>query len=237
MKRPFISVTEIFFENLDKLRENQRYNFERSEKFMLWIVGFSIGGVSIIVTNLTQFGQTFNHDFVKVILILFSTSIISGIIYRWAFFIFQVQYQSIEFYLQGAFSNKEMMDIDPEDMTNETDIKEVLRRLKDDFDEDAYFILEDYNKLPQEGKDFLLNDIKNHYKKVGESVKKEYEFSMNYVKSTFKQAFGLSEKKLNKLFNRNASKKLKLFGWLTAITFIINCLAFTSVIIIMCIKY
>lgn len=62
MKRPFETVTETFFENLDKLKENQRYNFNNSEKFMLWIVGFSIGGLSIIVTNLTQFNQSFSHS-------------------------------------------------------------------------------------------------------------------------------------------------------------------------------
>ena len=48
MKSPFETVTETFFENLDKLKENQRYNFNNSEKFMIWIVGFSIGGLSII---------------------------------------------------------------------------------------------------------------------------------------------------------------------------------------------
>lgn len=57
MKRPFEFVRETFFENLDKIRENQRYNFNNSEKFMIWIVGFSIGGLSIIVTNMTNFGQ------------------------------------------------------------------------------------------------------------------------------------------------------------------------------------
>ena len=237
MKRPFETVTETFFENLDKLKENQKYNFEHSEKFMLWIVGFSIGGVSLIVTNLTQFNQTFTHDIVKAILILLSISIISGIIYRWTFYLFQIQYQSIEFYLQGAFSNKEMMDMDPDDLTNETDIKEVLRRLKSDFGEDAYFILEDYNNITQEGKEYLLSDIKNHYKKVGEGVKKEYEFSMAYVKGIFKEAFGLSDKRINKLFNSNTSKKLKLFGRLTAFAFIISCLTFISVIIILCVKY
>jgi len=92
MKGPFETVTETFFENLDRLKENQRYNFSNSEKFMIWIVGFSIGGLFIIVSNLTQFNQSFSHNILKTILILLSISIISGIVYRWAFYLFQIQY-------------------------------------------------------------------------------------------------------------------------------------------------
>src|SRR5690348_17672665 len=105
MKRPFDSIRETFFENLDKLKENQRYNFSNSDKYMVWVVGFAIGGLSIIVTNLTQFNQSFSHSIIKAVLILLSISIISGIIYRWSFYLWQVQYQNIEFYFQGAFSD------------------------------------------------------------------------------------------------------------------------------------
>jgi len=61
MKRPFEFVMDNFFESLDKVKENQRYNFNNSERFMIWIVGFSIGGLSIIVTNLAQFTNSFDY--------------------------------------------------------------------------------------------------------------------------------------------------------------------------------
>lgn len=179
MKRPFETITETFFENLDKLKENQRYNFNNSERFMIWIVGFSIGGLSIIVTNLTGLNLSYSHCVIKLILILLSISIISGIIYRWTFYLYQIQYQNIEFYLQGAFSTKETMQTEPEDLSNETDIKEVIRRLKLDFNEDMSFILKDYIKANDTGKQFLLDDLKAYYKSIGTNVKKEYEFTMN----------------------------------------------------------
>lgn len=237
MKGPFETVTEIFFENLDKVKENQRYNFNNSEKLMIWIVGFSIGGLSIIVTNLTQFNQSFSHCTIKTVLILLSISIVSGILYRWSFYLFQIQYQNVEFYLQGAFSNKEIMEINPDDLTDETDIKEVVRRLKIDFDEDASFVLNDYLKVNDAGKLFLLNDLKAHYKKVGDSVKAEYDLAIKYVKQTFKEAFGLSDKKTDKLFKPKTAKKLKFYGWSTAIAFIVSCLSFISVVIILCINF
>ena len=111
------------------------------------------------------------------------------------------------------------------------------RSVKIDFDEDASFVLEDYSKASDAGKLFLLNDLKAHYKKVGKSVKAEFEFAMNYAKDTFKKAFGFSDKRIEKLFNSNTARKLKVYGWITAIAFFISCLSFIAVLVILCIKF
>lgn len=237
MKRPFEFVLETFMGNLDKVRENQKNNFNNFEKFMTWIVGFSIGGLTIIVTNLTQFSQAFSHNTIKTILILLSISIISGIFYRWFFYLLQIQYQSIEFYLQGAFSTQEIMETDPDDLSNENDIKEVIRRLKFDFGEETSFVLDEYIKSNEDGKLFLLNNLKEYYKKTGENVKREYKSAMDYAKGIYKDAFGLSDKVANKMFEPNSSGKFKLFNWLTSIALLISCISFILVVIILCIKY
>jgi hypothetical protein len=237
MQRPFEAVREYFFENLDKLKENQRYNFSNSDKYMVWVVGFSIGGLSIIVTNLTQFNQTFSHSTIKIILVLLAISIISGILYRWAFYLWQIQYQNIEFYLQGAFSDKQIMETDPDDLTEETDIKEIVRRIKTDFGEDVSHVLPIYEQVNDKEKLFLLNDLKNHYKRTGEWTKREFEFAMNYVKDVYKTAFGLSQKQIDVLFNLDTSKKLKFYGWAVTIMFILSCLSFIAVVIILCVVY
>lgn len=237
MKRPFDIVRETFFENLDKLKENQRYNFSNSDKYMVWVVGFSIGGLSIIVTSLTKFNNSFSHHIIKTVLVLLSTSIISGIIYRWAFYLWQIQYQSIEFYLQGAFSDKEIMDINADDLTDELDIKEVVRRIKSDFGEDVSHVLTIYNEVNEGGKLYLLNDLKNHHKKIGEWAKKDFELAINYVKDVYKNAFGLSQKKIDTLFSSDTATRLKVLGWTVAIAFSLSCLSFITVIIILCIEY
>ena len=237
MKRPFDIVRQMFLKNLARTRENSKFNFEQSDKFMVWIVGFSIGGLSLIATNLTQFSEAFNHNTIKAILILLAISIITGIVYRWFFFLYQVQYQTTEFYFEGAFSEEEFMEIEPNDLSNETDIKEVVRRLKDDYGEDLSYILEIYEAVDKERQNFLLEDLKKHYNKVGLWAKKEYEFAMDYAKDTYQKAFGLSHKRIDKLFNSNTPFKLKLYGWITSISFFISCATFIAVIIILCSKY
>jgi hypothetical protein len=237
MKRPFETIREHFFENLDELKQNQRYNFANSDKFMVWVVGFSIGGLSIIVTQITQFNQSFSHLTIKATLILLSCSIISGLIYRWSFYMWQVQYQNFEFYLQVAFSSKEIMEIEPFDLTNENDIKEIVRRMKIDFGEDVSFVLQDYEKADDKGKEFLLNDLKMHYKKVGDWARVDYENGVNYVKDIYKSAFGISEKRINKMFKQSSTSKLKFYSWITAIAFLLSCTSFITVVIILCVAY
>ena len=237
MKRPYESIKEVFFENLDKVKENQRSNYEFLDKYMLWVVGFSITALGIIVTKLTEFGKEYDHSIIKIILILLSTSIISGIIYRLAFYFWQVQYQRIEFYLQGAFSDKEIMDTDPDDLINENDIKEVIRRIKNDYGEDLSHELVLYDKAPPNIKQLILDDLKTHYRKTGEWAKRDFEFGMDYVKSIYKTALGVSQKRIDKLFTEQKPTKLKIYGWTTFIAFLLCCLCFIAVIIILCISY
>lgn len=122
-------------------------------------------------------------------------------------------------------------------MANETDIKEVVRRIKTDFGEDVSHVLPIYEQVNEEGKEYLLNDLKNHHKKIGEWAKRDFELAMTYVKDIYKAAFGLSQKRIDKLFNTSTVQKLKFFGWTVTILFLLSCLTFIAVVIILCIAY
>jgi len=233
MKRPFDEITENFSDNLERIRENQKENFYNFEKLMIWVVGFSIAGLSIIVSNITSFSTKYNHFITKLILTLFSMSIIFGIFYRVAFLLFQIQYQKIEFYLKGAFSNKKIMNYNFNDIENETEIKEVIRLLKFNFDLDYLYVLKTYDDLSSENKKIVLNNLKNNYNKYGNSIKQEYEFTIDYVKDVFGKAFGFSKKRIDKIFNSNTSKRIKIYGAILTISFIISVLSFISILIIL----
>lgn len=237
MKGPYEVITESVFKSLDQLKENQRYNFSNSEKFLLWIVGFSIGGISIIVTSLAQFSDSYSHIIIKIILTLLSISVICGIIYRWHIHLYFIQYQKVEFYLQGAFSNEKMMDIEADDISDEKDIKEVIRRLKNDFGEDASYVLEIYNNISEEKKAILLEDFKNHYTNISKNVKQQYKLTKDYVKETMTKAFGISEKKFDRLINQDTGKQLNKFGRIATIAFLISCFSFIIVLCCLCIFY
>jgi hypothetical protein len=237
MKRPFDTVRQMFLKNLSKTRENSRSNFEQLDKFMVWIVGFSIGGVSILATNLSQFTRAYNHDLVKIILILLSISIITGIIYRWSFYLFQVEYQAAEFYFESAFADEDFMQIDPDDLSEEKDYKEVVRRLKEDYGEDHSNLINIYENSDNDKRKFLLSDLIRHYHKVGEWAKKDFEIAVEYAKDTYQKAFGLSAKKIDKIFNSSSAFWLRVYSKVTSVAFLISCISFVAVLVLICVKY
>jgi hypothetical protein len=238
MKRPFDTIRELFFENVNRSRENARFIFTQSDNLLVWLVGFSIGGLSIIVSNLTTFNSTFSHCTVKTVLTLLTISIIAGILYRIAFYIYQINYRNIEIFLETAFSNKEFMDIDPDDLTEVKDIKVVIRKLKDGFGEDLSHIQNIYDTVDEHHKNLMLEDLKKHYNNLSLWAKHDFTNAMEFVKDTYKKAFGLSDKKTNSLFSKSHSATLlKIFGWITTVSFLICCGTFIAVILILCTQY
>jgi len=237
MKRPFDTVKEIFADNLERSREDTKFMFEQADKFMVWIVGFSIGGLSLIVSNIINLDKKFNYYSIKSILILLAISIITGIIYRIAFSIFQAKFRETEFYIEGAFSNKEIMNINPDDLSQEVDIKQIIKKINDDYGEDLSYILPIYENANQQYKDFIIEDLKRYYKKTGEWVKEDWNFSINYAKEVYKKAFGFSDSKIDKVFNEDASKLLKFWRRIVAVSFYTSCISFFIVIILLCATY
>ena len=146
-------------------------------------------------------------------------------------------YRQIEYYIDSAFSSKEFMEIEPEDLTLETDIKVVVRRLKEDFGEDLSYIFDLYEKADPIEKEHLLTDLVTYYKKTGEWAKKDYDLAVEFAKDTIQKAYGFSKLKVDKIFNDNSSAKLKIAGYVTRFSFLISCLTFVAVIIILCAAY
>lgn len=237
MKEPFDEIIDIYSENLERVRENQLRNFENSEKFMLWIVGFSIGGLSLIISNFTSFHNHYDSKIIKIVLIFLTISVISGIIYRWAFYSFQIHYQAIEFYLKGAFSNRETMLTHRQDVSIETDFRKLVFLIKYDFGEDLKYKIEEYDNANENLKQFLLNDIKNYYTIRNELAIKDYESAIKYVDDIHKKAFGLSDKKIERIKNVNHAKLFNIYQIITFCGFVISCLTFIFVIILLTILY
>lgn len=237
MKKPFEQIIELYSENLERVRENQLRNFENSEKFMLWIVGFAIGGLSLIISNIVSFQDHYSSTITKIVLISLATSIVSGIIYRWAFYTFQIHYQQIEFYLKGAFSNLPMMPTSKKDVTTEIDFNRLAIKMNFDFGIDLTNRIEEYEHAEKKEKEFLLDDLKNYYKEMNDLSVYEYEFALKYVDEIHRKAFGLSEKQIEKLKNTDRAKLLKRYGKITVVGFAISCLTFIFVIILLTALY
>lgn len=240
MKRPFDTVREAIFELMQNHKQHSKELIEQIDKLLLWVVGFSIGGLSLIVSNLATFSKGFNYGILKSILILLSISIISGIVFRIACYFIQIYNNQINVYIESVYSDKEFMEIEPEDLTSETNINEVLRRLQVDFGEDASKILSAYSSVDLSNAtnyNYLLNDLKEHYKKIGEWAKRDYEIAIEFAKDTMQKAYGYSAKQIDRIIDDNTSAKWQIGVKVAYFSFLVSCITFISVIVILCVTY
>jgi hypothetical protein len=103
MKRSFDTVTKLFLANFQNNKQHIQFTFEYFDKLLIWIVGFSIGGLSIIVTNLTEFNNTFDEQIIKLSLFFFVISIVSGVLFKLLYYFYQMEYLKIERFLEYSF--------------------------------------------------------------------------------------------------------------------------------------
>jgi len=161
MKSPFEAIIEHFQSLLERSSTNQKSNFDNLNKYIIWVVSFSTGGTALIVSNINSFDLMFPHYLIKILLYLLFVSILSGIVFRYAFFMYNTQIQNIEFYLISAFSNMDIMSVDNENIEDENDINKIINSLKINFDMDFAFMLKDYNQAPEQIKIDTLKLIEN----------------------------------------------------------------------------
>lgn len=239
MERPFDTKIRLVYETLEKTKENFIFNFNQNDKILVWIVGFSVTAITLIISKISDISENYSSCILKTILFLLTTSIISGIIYRFSALLFLKKYQNIMFFLEGAFSQEKTMPTETQNLKNPDDIHEIYQKIKADFDHDYFDIIELYNQ-PQstESKSYYVNYLKSEYERLAEWAQNEYHYADEYMKGVYKTAFGLSDKQINKLFSQNKdSFYLKMWSWISVISITICLIAFISVILILALNY
>ena len=58
-------VKEVISAQYGELRENPRFNFQQQDKFLIWLTGFDIVGVSLLISNSDKLNSTYSHSSVK----------------------------------------------------------------------------------------------------------------------------------------------------------------------------
>jgi len=237
MERPFDTRLRQSYGALEKTKENFMFNFNQNDKILVWIVGFSVTAITLIVSNISEISKNYSHCDLKNVLTLLTVSIISGIIYRFSALLYLTKYQNIMFYLEGAFSKEKIMPTKTAELKNPEDIHEIYQKIKTDFDEDYLDVLNLYNQSGSDKK-YYVDYLNTEYKRLAEWSANEYQTAENYVKGIFKTAFGLSDKRTDKILSSlNHSLYLKIYGWISIISIYVCMISFISVIIILAYKY
>ena len=239
MERPFDTILRNAYGTLEKIEKNFIFNFNQNDKILVWIVGFAITALTLIVSKIVDLSKTYESGTLKTALLLSIITVISGIIYRLSALIFLTKYQGKMFFLKGAFSKEKSMPTEVSDLNEINNIHEINQKIKSDFDFDYSDIIDLYNNAEsKESKEYYIKYLKSEYSRIGQWAKNEYEYGIKYLKSVFKNAFGMSDKSVERRFKaRNDITYLKTFGWLCTISITTCLICFMSVLIILAYNY
>jgi hypothetical protein len=237
MKSPFDAIIDIFKVVIERSATNQKSNFDNLNKYIIWVVSFSAGGTALIVSNINSFNLMFPHLLIKILLYLFFLSIFSGIVFRYAFFMYNTQLQMVDFYLIGAFSNTDVMTTDYETVEHDNNIDSLINSLKLDFGMDYSHMSKDYAVAPENIKTDIIKFLKEKHRLASDYSKKSLELGLKHVKETFAAAYGISEEKIDKMMFNRSTKKLHFFQKFTNFSFWVCCGSFLLVIILLSIYY
>lgn len=191
---------------------------ENYDKFITWIVGFSISIILLLLSNYNDVRNFINPNHLYIIKYCLISTIISSLFFRYfstelrikntiAFERFKQQYSSFKL----PDFNRSLNDI-----SSYNDLKEFL---KSDFNYELK------NKIP-------IEDLHQVYENIRESYKKEYEISENYLYQSLRIAFELSEKQINNLKESNTNLYLQTYRFVTYILLFITNITFIATIVI-----
>lgn len=239
MERPFDTRLRQTYDSLEKSKENFIFNFNQNDKVLVWIVGFCVTAISLIISNVAKISDSYSACILKAVLILLAISIISGITYRFSALLFLKRYQNAMFFLKGAFSQEGIMPDSARELKKPNDIHEIYQNIKMDFGYDYADVINLYNQSQtNEVKKYYVEYLKSEYLRLAEWSANEYKYANNYIKNVFKNVFGFTEKKINKIFSENNNSfYLKLWTRICQISISICLISFVSVILILVVYY
>jgi hypothetical protein len=194
MERPFRQILGIFNENIPKDKELLKFVFEKSDSISLWIIGLSIGAISIIANDIGKIKGAIPHPYLSTIMYLLVISVITGILYRMSCLYFFVINNHISKNLEIAFSGKESMDTESFLIGNES-YEQLLKIVKRAFDDDNDYLIPLYEQADEEGRKKLYDSMVKHYLSNVKWAKKDKDNALDFVIETYASYTGISKEK------------------------------------------
>jgi hypothetical protein len=201
LKHLYSVTSKILVNQTDRINEN----FEKADKIIIWIVGFSIG-IFVLLINQKSENEIINHltfeisTFSLIVVIL-------GLIFRVFSFFTQMRYSSI---ITNFISFAEGFSNTPEipefrEITEKDSVEDIIVYLKSDFDHDVKD--ENVSQMDTENKKVYRGLLLNFYNILNEP--RDVEKQLDKFKTNFANHFGFSKAYMDKRINNESRTKRK----------------------------
>lgn len=228
IERPFNQYLEMSRANNRANWDLLKYVFEKSDNISLWIISIAIGAISIFANNIADVQSVISLYYLKPILLMLTTSVTSGIIYRGLYLYLFVLMDANHRGIDMAFSNQKMMDFEST-LNGSESFSELISTLKSGFGEDLSYLIAIYENVDEKIQKELYESVVNHYLRRVEFAIMDANTAKDFISETYSNFFGGKKEKLRELLDDTSTgKRFNLVLIVTKIFYLIYILAFIS---------
>ena len=159
--------------------------FDYSDKFITWLLGFSVAGISLIIAN---YDNLFKFSSFNWVVLLLASTIIFGLFYRLAAYTVMVKTRNLENYFSSYFGDLDIWPVKVEEDISTFTTSQMVNLIKDDFNEEP----QDYHKSKEE---LNPDDLRKYYLALIEHSKKYFYIGANSLGETFEVAYKIKKQK------------------------------------------
>lgn len=194
MKTPFDSILEDTYEELEESKKDTLFIISYMDKIIVWLVGFSVVGITFIISNSRLINQTFSLSQNIVIICLLTLIVIFGIVFRVLNVYIILRFNRAFKELKSNTRNKKLMNI-RRDIDKINDISQLIQFLSIDFGQDYSWKIQKPN-ITEEAE--LIKYLKEEHKRLKKFALNSSNEGIDYVKDLNVRILGIPEDELNK---------------------------------------
>lgn len=193
-------------------KDEVRYIFGLSDQFSLWIIGLSLGSLSLLLSTLKDILSYISVYNLKIVLFFLFLSALLGVIYRIVFIFYYIQNNKALRIMDFYLTDDERQDIESSLKGNESydDLIELNQQFVN-LNADA--LREEYNSSDDIGRIHRYNTLVAWYTSAVREAKKDFDWTRNDIAERYNEYVGINKKN----FYKEYSNKPLLFTKYTSI--------------------
>lgn len=204
LQTPWESLIKISQKNNTESKDTVKYVFEMSDKFSLWIIGISLGALSLLLSNLKDILSYISVYNLKVVLAFLFISVLCGVLYRFVFIFYYIYtneaFRIMDFYL----TDDERQDIENR-LTGNESYDDLIELIKQFINLNEENFRNEYNNADNLGKTQLYNNMVAWYIGYVREAKKDFDWTKNDIAEAYNKYLGINKKNF---YKQHSPKKL-----------------------------
>lgn len=189
LQNPFEVLREIGKKKVETDGKRNEFIHAHVDSFTTWLVGFAFSALCLISSNIGTIKIKLGSNSLPIIICFFLTIII-GLIVKYLSYLILFFYKDLQDnYFTGVYGDWDMTPIEADEEIDLANYEEIVRKLKDDFNETILFPRE----LNETEKHTELLKLIEHYKALCNHAKKYFDIGIKHLSEIYETAYKIDK--------------------------------------------